>query len=140
MPRILEHIDEIARRLQRDVLLAGADSGTFDPFFSYSNKKKKILREEYEEVVESLKLFGIHYADCFGLQDNNLLTRPWVYEMFIDVPNDPSNENYKKVCSLFEHEDGTPKFKLYRLFIVPYEIAVSNGERCAKFTIEDDFY
>jgi hypothetical protein len=98
MPRILEHIDEIARRLQRDVLLAGADSGTFDPFFSYSNKKKKILREEYEEVVESLKLFGIHYADCFGLQDNNLLTRPWVYEMFIDVPNDPSNENYKKVC------------------------------------------
>jgi len=140
MPRILEHIDEIARRLQRDVLLAGADRGTFGPFFSCSNKKKRILQEEYNKISESLQEFVIDYYDCFGLEVGGLLSRPWVYEMFIDIPNDVNNENYRKVCSLFEHEDETPKFKLYRLFIVPYEIAVSNGERCAKFTIEDDFF
>jgi len=136
MPRILKYIDEISRRLSRDVLIGMPDENIFRTYMFGSTKaqKKAMVRcmETHRRAVKFLKREGISWEDCFGIEQSNFLIRPWFGEMFIDIPNDPQDIKYKKVCSFFENKDGSPKFRHYHIFILPYEVAVSNRDRCER--------
>lgn len=134
MPMVLEHIDGIARRLGRDVLVAMPPPavhrlGDLDFLLEESEQTAWEEVDTRRKAIAFLEMEGIAWTPCFGLEVPGLIFRPYLGEIFIDVANDPTDVKYGKVCAFFEHPGGTPRHEDFRLFLVPLDLAVATGER-----------
>lgn len=123
MSQILECIDEIAIRLQRDILFASPppDEGPLD----FLSEPDEVDTPARRQAIEFLEAQGIEWKECWDFfSTSGILSSPYRGAIFIDVPNDETDAHYKIVDAFFEDKDGNPHFPDFYLYLLPYDLAV----------------
>ncbi len=135
MPQLLEHIDAIARKKQRDILFV-----TFEPratIYLGEYIGRDILEEEpnnydYEsdpkrtEVCQWLDDHKISWQEC-GHFASECGWMSYCGQIYIDVPYDKNNAEYQLLEAYFEYPDGSPRMKNIVLYCLALEIAMVNA-------------
>ena len=120
MAIIVEHIDKIAREKQRDVL-----------FVAFEGEKFKHRRyqtyKERDEFIEYLQNNYINYDVCDYAARDDVWWDGYRGQLYIDVPFDKENEQYRLLERYLENEDGTPKMEGGMFYYLPLEIAMKNA-------------
>jgi hypothetical protein len=68
---------------------------------------------------------NIPYWRCGGFASENFMGA-WRGEICLDVPHDPQDITYQKLCEYLETSDGTTKIPEVRFFILPLKKAMEN--------------
>ena len=127
MPRIVEHIDKIARDTGRDVLflefhpLLKEGEGFFpSEMFDYKNCKER------KQVIKWLEENNIKFTPCFNMAERGgvLIDGAYQGELYVDILFDENDPEYMKVNSYFENPDGSMKIKDVRFMSLSLEIAM----------------
>ncbi|HIE5944240.1 MULTISPECIES: hypothetical protein [Burkholderia] len=120
MPETLEHIDAIARRLKRDVL--------YLDFLKALRPHREDCRriENRSRIVQWLDSEGISWREC-GPFASETVIRSYAGEIFIDVPFDEADAQYRKVQEFLEYPDGATRFDDVRFYIVTLQLALQNA-------------
>ena len=114
MPQIIDYIDVITREKKRDVLFL-----TFSKriFFNYkrSTLRKRILAWLDQNNIQYEKFMAVtsDKGDCMYLG-----------EIYLDVPFDTENEQYKKLVNYLEDDKGVVKHRNVGFYIYPLESAL----------------
>jgi hypothetical protein len=120
MPQLIEHIDALARKLKRDVL-----------YLEFMNVQRP-HRVDYRSLDSRLRIVqwldseGIGWREC-GQVASETIVRSYAGEIFIDVPFDEADSQYRKVQAALEHPDGTMRFDDVRFYVVTLQIAMKNA-------------
>ena len=119
MPMLLEHIDKIARDLQRDVLFVAFDRDTFPSYEveSYSARN---------DLLQWLDQNKIIYRECGPIASE----RGWESyrgQLYIDLPFDEKNKKYQLLDKHLSNEDNTPKIPGVLFFYLPLKVAMKNS-------------
>ena len=127
MPQIIKHIDKIAREKNRDVLFLDFCVREVD------EGELVFLRKRYAEecpvmetVQQWLKENNIKYELCGRIADERVLTAPHINRLYVDVPFDEENPDYKKLSEYLENEDGSMKIEGVDFMYLPLEVAMKN--------------
>lgn len=120
MPILLETIDAIARRQQRDVI-----------FLDIRNGQDRSVRDrpEIAEATASLDAEGIAWTACLGFAPGMLLIGGGPRAIHIDVAFDPSSAVLAKLETRFETPDGQPRHSDLVLTLLTLEDAQINAEQ-----------
>ncbi|WP_394754783.1 hypothetical protein [Crenothrix sp.] len=138
MPQLIEYIDAIARKKQRDVLyvtftpkyasiffdlIAGCDDdvNASDERNSYSWEEDPMR----EKVCKWLTEHNVTWRECDHFASEN----GWFsYEgqIYLDVPYDENDLKYQLVRNFLENPDGSMCFESVTLWLVPLEQAMEN--------------
>ncbi|KVE73575.1 hypothetical protein [Burkholderia vietnamiensis] len=119
MPQLIEHIDAIARKLQRDVL------------YLEFMKAQRPRRADYRglgsrlRIVQWLDSEGIRWREC-GQVASGTVVRSYAGEIFIDVPFDETDSQYRTVQAFLEYPDGAMRFDDVRFYVVTLQDAMKN--------------
>jgi hypothetical protein len=120
MPQLLEHIDAFARKLKRDVL-----------YLDFL-KAKRPHRADYRRlesrsgIVQWLDSEGIEWCECGPLASETVM-RSYAGEIFINVPFNETDDQYRKVQAFLEYPDGTMRFEDVRFYVVTLQLAMKNA-------------
>ncbi|WP_249172160.1 hypothetical protein [Burkholderia vietnamiensis] len=119
MPQLIEHIDAIARKLQRDVL--------YLEFMQAQRPRRADYRglDSRSGIVQWLDSEGIRWREC-GQVASETVVRSYAGEIFIDVPFDETDSQYRKVQAFLEHPDGAMRFDDVRFYVVTLQVAMKN--------------
>ncbi len=116
---IIEHIDKIARDLQRDVLYIAFDHEHF-PSYDYENY---LVRNG---LLQWLDDHEISYRKCGEIASENGW-ESYRGQLYIDLPFDENNEKYLLLDDHLCNEDNTPKIKGVVFYYLTLEIAMKNA-------------
>lgn len=127
MPMLIQHIDEIARELQRDVLylvfckegFSSADD--FELVDDWENCKVR------QYLVQWFADDNIEARPCAGVSNSGWICG-YSGHLYIDVPFDRSNLDYLKIENLLENEDGSMKLRGVVFCVFGLEEAVRIAE------------
>ncbi len=128
MPQIIEHIDAIARKKQRDVLYLefspepNEDDMWGDDNGCYSFKDDTIR----QKILEDLTKMGVSWSSCGEFADENYMAG-YCGQIYLDVPFDKELPLYQKLEQYLEHPDGTMRFDNVRFYVLPLEMAMKNA-------------
>ena len=124
MPMIIEHIDAIARKKKRDVLLL--------EFTKAQHKTRTEVSTHYEDI-ESRKMIiewfdanAVPWTMCGEIARENGWTS-YEGQIYIDVPYDLINPTYQDVQEFLEWPDGTCRFDDVKFWILSLEMAMENA-------------
>ena len=120
MPQLLEHIDAIGRRLQRDVLYLAfvrADPPNYEDYEQIESRRR---------ILQWFDSESVGWCEC-GPYASETLMRSYAGEVFIDVPFDEGDAQYQKVQAFLENPDGTMRFEDVKFYVVPLEHAMKNA-------------
>ncbi len=125
MPMIIDSIDYIARQKQRSVLfvtfMPANETGCFDDeAFDWKNCATR------KRVIDWLESNKIDYLFCHRFWADGLLEYPYQGQVYLDVPYDQENEQYKKIEDYFENPDGSMKDETVRFCYITLEQAMKN--------------
>jgi len=127
MPQLLEHIDAIARRLKRGVLLIRFDEHLKNKeqsdWFSFEYETSEMRKT----VIDWLDKKGIAWRDCFGLASTNGFCS-YRGQIYVDVPYDDNLPIYKELEAYLENPDGTTRFPEVGFYYCSLEKAMENAE------------
>jgi len=121
MPQLIMHIDQLAMDNRRDVLFVRFAE-------SFEGQKRMGSREYYKKskirqrLLEFLEENEIGSIECGPPSNSGYMSGYWG-EIYIDVPFDESDSDYRKVQAFLENEDGSMKFDDARFYYFPYEYA-----------------
>ena len=118
MPQILKHIDKIAREKQRDVLFIDFDREMY-PSYDYKNY------EERKKLLQWLDKNNIPYEEC-GHMASEYEWESYRGQLYIDIPFDKNNEEYKNLNELLENPDGSMKIPGVNFWYLPLKVAMKN--------------
>ncbi len=126
MPMLIEHIDAIARKKQRDVLYI-----TFNPRMSDDDGsggrshdwKNDSMRET---VCKWLTEHQIDWQPC-GSVANESSMRSYCGQIYLDVPYDDKDPLYALVRDYLENPNGTMRFDTVTFWYLPLEKAMKNA-------------
>ena len=118
MPKILKHIDKIAREKNRDVLFITFSKEIF-PAYDYENY------DERNNLLKWLKSNNIPYQKCGPIASENGW-ESYRGQLYIDLPIDESNEQYQLLCEYLETPDGGFKIEGVEFWFLPLEVALKN--------------
>jgi hypothetical protein len=119
MPMVVEHIDKIARDLQRDVLYIEFDRNVFESY-------------DYDEYTERNNLMDwldehdIGYRCCGAIARENGW-ESYRGQLYIDLPFDETDEKYRLLDGHLCNEDNTPRINGVIFYYLPLEIAMQNA-------------
>ena len=116
MPQLIQCIDQVARDKKRDVLFLcfGIDK---DILFNY---KRSTIRKK---ILTWLDCNAIPYFECSAVTSDK--SGGWYLgEIYIDIPFDTENEQYRKLADYLEDEKGMVKHKSVGFYIYPYKSAI----------------
>ena len=117
MPKILKHIDKIAREKQRDVLFVDfRPSGTEE----YQDFKPR------QELLSWLNEHVISYEEC-GPMASEFGWESYRGQVYIDLPFDQSNDKYRLLDKHLMTDDDKFKIKGVEFYYVPLDIAMKNA-------------
>lgn len=116
MPQLLQYMDQIARDKKRDVLLLSFNVGQL-PTFNY---RKIPVRKK---ILAWLDCNTIPYVEC-SICTSDVGTSLYQGEIYLDVPFDTENEQYKKLADYLEDENGVVKHKKVGFHYYPYALAI----------------
>ena len=120
MPQLMEHIDAIARKLNRDVL------------YLEFLKAQRPHRVDYRSLVSRSRIIqwldreDIVWREC-GQVASETVMRSYAGEIFIDVPFDEADDQYRKVQAFLEYPDGSMRFEDVRFYVVSLQFAMKNA-------------
>ena len=127
MPMLIEHIDAITRKKQRDVLYltfhprkmanAGLGDNVSHNWGQDSNRKK---------ICKWLTEHNIGWQPCEHVAVENLICS-YQGQIYLDVPYDDSDPLYMLVRDYLENSDGTMRFDTVSFWYVPLEKAMENA-------------
>ncbi|HIE4429511.1 hypothetical protein [Burkholderia multivorans] len=120
MPQLIEHIDAIARKLKRDVLYLEFVKAQRPYRLPYRRLNSRLC------IMQWLDSERIRWHEC-GQVASETVVRSYAGEIFIDVPFDETDSEYRKVKAFLEHPDGTMRFDDVRFYVVTLQIAMKNA-------------
>lgn len=122
MPQLIDYIDKIAREKNRDVLylLFKRKKNDRSFFFDYQSCKRRNL------VIKWLEKNHIHYYPCMGEASEEAGLDSYNGFLYVDVPYDVENEDFKKLSAYLEHPDGTMRYDDMIFAYFPLERAMKN--------------
>ncbi|MHA3099282.1 hypothetical protein [Acinetobacter brisouii] len=118
MPKIIQHIDAIARNKGRDVLFVGFDENCY-PNYDYENW---VVRTQF---INWLEHNNIDYMECSSVANENLI-ESYKGQIYIDVPYDKNDRKYAQLKNYLENSDGSPRIIGILFYLLPLEIAIKN--------------
>lgn len=123
MPTLIEHIDAIARKKQRDVLylifgLAQNRKADF-PTFNWEESLKR------QEVITWLDDNSIPWVECAGFASENYMCG-YMGSIYIDIPFDTTNAEYQKLRDYFEFPDDAMRHEDVTFAYLPLAKAMKN--------------
>lgn len=120
MPQLIQHIDAIARRTQRDVLLVQFHDGSKKSMLDYA------LNPVRQFILDWFDANGIPYEECGDFADENSLDR-YRGQIYIDVPYDNADQEFQKVCTFLENPANNELFKGARFCFLTLAQAMKNS-------------
>lgn len=133
MPMLIEHIDAIARKKQRDVLLIKfyPDESNHE---SEDNEESDTswLSYNFEEDLRRVKVLAwleknkIPFQPC-GEVANECSFCSYLGDIYVDVPYDEENHQYRLLRDYLENPDGTMRDENVRFCYLPLERAMKNA-------------
>ena len=103
MPMLLEHIDAIARRLQRDVLMLTCRRDNEGVFADHRSHPQAVA------ILAWLDREAKGWKPCSDFASDHVM-RSYAGEVFVSAPFDESDSQYQKVQRHLEHPDGAMRF------------------------------
>jgi hypothetical protein len=119
MVEILEHIDAISRREERDVILIEFEG-------SYSDMANWRQNATRKKIVQWLEQHDVGWERCFGVADECVI-ESYAGQIYVDCPLDETNSSYRALSDFLEDPDGNNRFAGYRFLYVPLEVANKNS-------------
>lgn len=103
MPQLIEHIDAIACKKQRDVLTVEFHDAETRYKADYRfNPARKI-------IIDWLDANSISHFECGGYANENRI-EPYRGQIYIDVAHDANDPVYQTLEAFLENPDGTMRF------------------------------
>ena len=118
---LIEHIDEIARRVQRDVLFLEFDSNWQIDLSAPSPNDGR----NRNKIIYWLDQHYVPWTMCGPMMRKNYITS-YKGGIFINVEVDSKNEIYQSVLKFLENPDGTSRFENVRVLILRLTVALEN--------------
>jgi hypothetical protein len=122
---LLEHIDAIARQKGRDVLYV-----VFPECYPDENGQRVRPDEcqARQRVIAWLDQAGIAWRPCaHAARDSGwLIIEGYLGHIYIDLPFDTSNAEYRKLADFLETPDGKTKIEGAEFRYWPLEVAMEN--------------
>lgn len=127
MPRLIDHIDAIARQKQRGVLYLmfhAADSKGIDVW----NQEGYDWREDpmRENICQWLTEQGIAWKLCGHFVSENMMMS-YRGQIYIDVPFDEHDAQYQLLREYLEHEDGSMRYPTVTFCYLTLKLAMKNA-------------
>jgi len=131
MPRLIKHIDKIAREKNRTVLFVSFEppEDTTDRLFNeapnhfYGNYEDDANRQE---LISWLDFNGIGWESC-GHVASETGWLSYSGNIYVDVPWDETNPLFAKFQAKLETPDGTPRNPLVKIWACSLEQAMKNA-------------
>lgn len=128
MPMLIEHIDKMARIKQRDVVCVSFEPDNNDSFLkapnhTYFNWETDSNRTAF---IEWLNTNNIKH-ECIGHFASESGFLSYNGNIYVDVPFDTADLNYKLVSEYLENADGTPKNPVVKFWVLSLEEAMKNA-------------
>ncbi|SEL21161.1 hypothetical protein [Acinetobacter sp. DSM 11652] len=108
-----QHIDAIAREIQRDVLFIHFENYTDD-----QNEEESIR----DHVIAWLEQHEIEFVPCLGLSGEDEIDS-YLGDLYLDIPFDEQNNQYQLVKNYLEDEQGNMKIEHVLFFVLSLEVA-----------------
>lgn len=122
MPQMIEHIDAIARRKQRDALFVtffDDPSGERSPHHWKSHPARAA-------IVEWLGAQGYAWQPCGEVADERMMVS-YRGSIYIDVPYDSSDPSYRALEAFLEYPDGSLRMPHMRFLVIGLDDAQKNA-------------
>lgn len=130
MPMLIEHIDAIARQKQRGVLFLEFNSSRSRD--SFAEIVLGDQRCDWRSLPSRLKIVSwleeqnVLWKPCGAFADTNVMTS-YRGQIYIDIPFEPSSDEYKSLEAFLEFPDGKCRFDDVTFFYLPLEKAMENS-------------
>lgn len=121
MPELIEHIDAIARKKQRDVLSIRFYTRDTN-FIAYNYMKDP----ERLRVIAWLDEHGVAWQPCGPVANENRMSS-YRGEIYVDVPYDTTDPAYELLRDYLENPDGTMRHPTVTFEYYPLEMAMKNA-------------
>ena len=132
MPQRIEHIDAIARKKQRGVLIitfhAKNAKNKFCPWLDFSSAKRHKWESDKrrDALCKWLTEQHIDWQPCGSVANENSMVS-YHGEIYLDVPYDENNPLYMLVRDYLENPDGTMRFDTMSFWHLSLEKAMENA-------------
>lgn len=128
MPQLIDYIDAIARKKNRDVLyvvfgtLAGpADALVSEGHFDWEQHPSR------QAIIRWLDENEISWKPCGGIARVNYMLS-YKGQIYIDLPFEPSLPAYRRLEAFLEKPDGSMRLPGANFAYLPLETAMKNAE------------
>lgn len=133
MPCLIKHIDQVAREVNRDVLLVSFETANSD---SLSSKAPWHDNNNFETDVNRCMLIDWLDANNIGWMPIGDVASEYGFRsyhgnIYIDVPFDKNNPDFELLQQHLENEDDTPRNPLVKLWVYSLEDAIKNAHHDA---------
>jgi hypothetical protein len=121
MPELIEHIDAIARKKQRDVLNIRFYTRDTDLI-----KYDHLSDPERLRVIVWLEEHAIPWQPCGPVADEQCMSS-YRGDVYVEVPYDTTNPTYQLLQTYLENPDGTMRHPTVTFLYYPLELAMKNA-------------
>lgn len=129
MPQLIDTIDDIARKLGRNVLMVGFGNRPAHMSLLHGPDACDWETDAVRtEVLKGLEARGIHHDPCMPISSPGFILYPYQGHVYVDVPDDPQHPAYKALVAYLEFDDGSPRFPGVQSYIVPPTLPHSEGD------------
>lgn len=133
MPQQIEHIDAIARRVQRDVLFVVfhttrkiMSEDRFDQF-DLDTQYDWISSVTRRKLIAWLGENGIGWESCGNFANTNMMVT-YCGQIYIDLPYNPDSTKYRELEQYLEKADGSMRYSNATFCTLDLKTAMKNAE------------
>jgi hypothetical protein len=126
MPMMIEHIDAIARRLQRDVLYIAFNRPQEVDCENVSTSADWGTLPRRQQVIDWLDARGIGWRCCGHYADVNCMLS-YQGQIYVDVPFEQNHPVFQELTAFLENLDGSMRFADCTLYYCPLDHAIKNA-------------
>lgn len=123
MPQLIQHIDAIARRKERDVLYL-----EFHPTAAQERRHYQFQQDPKRAAMLAwLDEHALRWQEC-GEFANPRVMRSYLGQVYVDVPYDEAVPAYQVLRDHLEHPDGSMRQPGIRFYLLTLDLALTNAE------------
>jgi hypothetical protein len=123
MPGLIQHIDAIARAKKRAALYLEFHPEARSEWRNYRFGDDPVR----SGILAWLDAHGVGWVECGPFADPDRM-RPYLGQVYLDVPYDESLPEYRTLRDFLELPDETMRHPGVRFFVMPLDYAMENAE------------